>query len=104
MVDENECNCPNCSGLLKPYDTVYRIVRTKGGVIKRVKIGRYVCVNCGRVHRALPNYILPFKHYEHDIIEGVINGYISYDTLGYEDYPCETTMIRWHKRNIQGLL
>ena len=43
----------------------------------------------------LPDYILPYKHYESEIIFGVLEGLIDLDTYGYEDYPCETTMNRW---------
>ena len=45
----------------------------------------------------MPKNILPFKHYEKDIIEGVTEGWITSDTLGYEDYPCEMTMKRWRE-------
>ena len=30
-----------------------------------------------------------------DIIEGVQNGIITSESLGFEDYPCEETMKRW---------
>jgi hypothetical protein len=43
----------------------------------------------------LPDFIFPYKQYEADIIIGVIEGLITCDTLGFEDYPCEMTMIRW---------
>lgn len=104
MVTEGGCTCPYCLGLLKPYDRVYRIVRTRGGLTKRVRIRRFVCGKCGRVHRALPSYILPFKHYESEIIDGVINGYITCETLGYEDNPCEATMARWSAQKIHVIL
>lgn len=35
------------------------------------------------------------KQYEADIIIGVLEGLITCGTLGFEDYPCEMTMIRW---------
>ena len=35
------------------------------------------------------------------IIDGVIEGLITCDTVGFEDYPCELTMIRWKTQNIQ---
>ena len=35
------------------------------------------------------------KEYESEIIIGVIEGLITPETLGYEDYPCEMTMNRW---------
>ena len=30
-----------------------------------------------------------------NIIIGVIEGLITCETFGFEDYPCEMTMIRW---------
>lgn len=48
-------------------------------------------------------YIL-FKHYEADIIDGVVEGLIGPDTLGYEDFPCEETMKRWKKQGIKPRL
>ena len=34
MIGVNETNCPNCGGGLKYYDSVPRIVRTKGRVTR----------------------------------------------------------------------
>ncbi|MDR3050713.1 MAG: DUF6431 domain-containing protein [Oscillospiraceae bacterium] len=94
-----DASCPCCSGKdLKHYDTVKRIIRTKAGATTWVRIRRIRCVNCGAVHRELPDYILPYKQYETEVILGVLDGLITSDTLGYEDYPCEMTMSRWLKQ------
>lgn len=48
---------------------------------------------------------MPYKHYDCEIINGVVEGHITTDTLGYEDRPCEVTMERWVRtREIQSLL
>ncbi|MEQ2698093.1 DUF6431 domain-containing protein, partial [Hungatella hathewayi] len=52
-------------------------------------------------HRELPDYIFPYKQYEAEVIRGVLEGFITCETYGYEDYPCEMTMVRW--RNSQEL-
>lgn len=52
-------------------------------------------MTCNSIHREIPPEILPFKQYEKEIVEGVIEGLITSDTLGFEDYPCEMTMKRW---------
>lgn len=65
----------------------------------RIPPGRGIrlrCCNCHAVHRELPDFIFPYKQYEADIIIGVLEGLITCETLGFEDYPCEMTMIRWH--------
>lgn len=95
MVIRNTSTCPDCGGELKHYDRVPRLVKTKGGEKQWIKVKRVRCTECSKVHRDLPNYILPYKHYESDIISGVVNGIISTATLGFEDYPCEMTMKRW---------
>ena len=95
MTVSNTSICPNCGGDLKHYDSVYRIVRTKGGVKNRIRIRRVRCSKCEKIHRYIPENIIPYKQYEADIINGVIAGYITPDTIGYEDYPCEMTMNRW---------
>lgn len=87
--------CPDCGGSTQQYDNVSRIVRTKGRKTAYIKIKRYRCTKCGAVHRQLSDDILPFKQYEAELISGVVEGIITSDTLGFEDYPCETTMKRW---------
>ena len=96
--------CQDCGGKLKYYDKVRRIVRTKGRVSKWVNVPRYQCSECGCIHRYLPDYIYPYKQYESEIIAGVIEGLITCETFGYEDYPCEMTMIRWKAHKSQLLL
>lgn len=102
MISNNTSTCQDCGGKLKYYDKVRRIVRTKGRVSKWVNVPRYQCSECGCIHRYLPDYIYPYKQYESEIIAGVIEGLITCETFGYEDYPCEMTMIRWkaHKSQV----
>jgi len=47
---------------------------------------------------------LPYKQYEAELIIGVLDGLITYETLGYEDYPCESTMLKWLSQKQQLLL
>lgn len=95
MINDNQSNCPKCGGQLKYYDSVKRIVRTKNRITKRVIIRRMKCCKCGALHRELPEFLLPYKQYEINVIIGVIEGLITSSTLGFEDYPCEMTMLRW---------
>lgn len=105
MVNNNQSTCPKCSGQLKYYDSVKRIVRTKRRITKKVIIRRMKCEHCGSLHRELPDFLFPYKQYEADIIIGVIDGFITSDTLGFEDYPCEMTMVRWRSsQNLQLIL
>ena len=104
MVREGEKICPECRNRLSYYDTVRRIVLLKGRRKRRAYIRRLRCEQCRRIHRELPNYIFPYKQYEAEIIRGVIAGFITPETEGYEEYPCEETMRLWIARNSQGLL
>ena len=85
----NEKACPNCGGGLMHYDTVSRKCVMKDRNVSVVKIRRMRCKKCKKLHREIPPYIFPFKHYETEIVLGVVEGLITSDTLGYEDYPCE---------------
>ena len=89
--------CKYCGGYEKHYDKVIRYVKIEYGKKKKVILNRNKCTNCGRIHRVLPYFIMPYKQYRKDIILSVINRTITSNTIGFEDYPCELTMIRWKK-------
>jgi uncharacterized Zn finger protein len=95
MITSNTTVCPKCGKELKYYDSVQRIVRTKGRKTWKIPLRRLRCTGCGAVHRELPELIFPYKQYEAEIIVGVSEGLITCETLGFEDYPCEMTMMRW---------
>lgn len=104
MVTYDILVCPVCGGLLKHYDTVNRIIRTKGRHTSTIKIPRLYCARCRTFHRQLPEDVLPYKQYEAEIIFGVLDGIITCETLGFEDYPSEMTMARWRSQKLQLLL
>lgn len=89
--------CKKCGGLLRHRDYVKRIIKTKNGKTDNIKVERLMCQKCGCLVRNLPPTLSPYKHYENDVIEGVREGIITSDTLGYENYPSEITMKRWKK-------
>lgn len=88
-------SCPHCKSRLYKYDKVKRLLKSTNGRKQFLKIQRYRCPKCGKIHRNLPDCLFPYKHYNSEIIIGVIDGLITCETLGYEDYPCEMTMKRW---------
>lgn len=89
--------CEKCGNDLKHYDRVTRIVKGKNGTKTYIHVERYKCSKCHTIHRVLPECVHPYKQYDAEIIDGVIEGLIDSDTLGFEDYPCEMTMKRWRK-------
>lgn len=98
MISENDPKiCPLCDGSLKRYDRVNRIVKSEYGKIETVRLTRYKCIKCGSIHRELPEYLKPYKQFNADIINGMVDGSINHDDLKYEDYPHEVTVKRWTK-------
>lgn len=95
MISNEQSRCPNCDGELKYYDKVKRIVRTKNRKTFWVVLRRFKCIKCHKIHREIPDNIFPYKQYEAEVIKGVLEGFITPNTLGFEDYPCEMTMSRW---------
>lgn len=97
MVRNGITNCPNCGGSLRFYDMVSRVVRTKNRDTSKIYMRRLRCSKCNRVHRELPEVVMPYKQYETILVESVMDEIITPSTFGYEDYPCEATMKRWIK-------
>jgi len=104
VVRPDRTVCPKCGGQLKHFDNVKRIVRTKARRTEWIEIRRLRCTYCGALHRELPIELYPYKQYEAEIIQGVLEGLITCETLGFEDYPCEMTMSRWMAQKSQLLL
>ena len=88
--------CPHCMMPLKHRDWKLRICKRDGGEKDFIQVERMKCEHCNRLHTALPNTLTPFKHYETDVISGVLDDLITTDDLDDENYPCEVTMNRWH--------
>lgn len=103
-MDDIDKNCPECGTNLKRYDSVKRIVRGKNHSKRLVAIDRYKCSKCKTIHRDTPDCLYPFKQYDSEIINGVLEGLIGPDVLGFEDFPCEETMKRWKKQGLKPRL
>ena len=95
MVNNDVSICPKCGGGLKYYDHVQRIVRSKRRETWKIPMRRLRCMRCGALHRELPELLFPYKQYEAEVIIGVLDGLITCETMGFEDYPCEMTIRRW---------
>ena len=87
--------CPTCQTPLKYRDTRQRHMRKEGGVKRWGRVRRLRCPKCKRLHNELPAELSPHKHYEVEVIEGVVDDVITQDDLESENYPCATTMERW---------
>lgn len=91
----SKCVCPRCRNDCIRYGKVKRIVRTKYRESEWIQVQRWRCKECGYVWRELPEGVERFKQYEREMIDGVREGLIGSDILGFEEYPCEMTMKRW---------
>lgn len=103
MIAKDTSICPKCGGKLRYFDTVKRVVRTKARATEWIAIRRLRCAVCGSLHRELPEELFPYKQYEAEVIIGVREGFITCETLGFEDFPCEMTMARWMALDQQSL-
>ena len=102
--------CPSCGGELCYRDCRKRILRREGGEKNGLQIRRFRCSKCHHYHNELPDCILPYKHYEAEVISGVLEGIVTPDDAESEDYPSIMTMLRWiawfteNLANIEGYL
>ena len=69
--------CPLCGEPLSYRDSCVRIMRLEGGMKRRFLIRRLKCSNCGRLHRELPDCLIPYKHYASEVISGVLDGIVT---------------------------
>lgn len=86
--------CTECKiGVLKYRDSCLRECREIGGTKTSYMIPRAKCMNCGALHRILPDFMQAYKQYTVSTIRKVIDGLIT--TEDALDYPCEMTIMRW---------
>lgn len=87
--------CSLCGQPLRSYGHVKRIIRGEYGEVNYIKIRRYRCYACKKVHRELPDNLMMHKQYDSQIIVDFLDELVSTDDLPYENYPCEVTVKRW---------
>ncbi len=98
-------DCKKCGGHnLKHRRYLKRILKGANGSVVWVTIEQLQCKDCNMTMRNLPPNILPYKHYDREIIEGVIDGALTSYDLYCEDYPSEQTMKKWITQHNNGLL
>ena len=92
VVSKETPHCPYCGKKLKFEDHVRRHRKLAGGEKEWFQIERYSCPSGCGLHRLLPDFLAPHKHYDVDIISECLNGS---NSLNIEDYPCDKTKERW---------
>ena len=86
---ENSHLCPVCQGTLRYRDSRPRIRKKEGGVKERLMIRKFRCQNCRTYHNELPDCLVPYKHYEAEVIAGVLDKVVLPDDLDSEDVFCK---------------
>ena len=83
---------------MKRRDQVKRHTRLKGGNKVWFEIERFRCESCQRIHRAIPEFLAPYKHYCLGLITSVLSCRVVPKEYEEEhNYPVEITMERWKK-------
>jgi len=92
VVESTEIiDCPLCGGTLKYRDRITRNKKGLSGKVSRFSLRRLKCQQCNRYHRELPNIIQPFKHYDSQTIQYIIDGSTEAEQCAAED----STIRRW---------
>lgn len=63
--------CPYCDEELRPYGKRLRIWK-KTGEVRWVAIRRLYCSRCISIHHEIPDFLVPYKHYENMVIEQAV--------------------------------
>ena len=61
-------------------------MKGEGGTRKWLMIRRFRCSKCMKLHNELPGVVLPYKHYDSEVISGVLEKVVTPDDLDSEDY------------------
>lgn len=100
ICTDDKIRCPHCGGKMHVHDYVARRPITRNGTRWKCLIPRFRCLSesCKqRYYRVIPIILMPYKQYESDIVEAVIDGREDENSLCVTDGPAEPTIIRWRK-------
>ena len=85
--------CPACGTVMMGYDTRKRKSIDGSGQSRTLLLRRLRCPLCGVLHLEMPDFLLPHKHYDREVIDLVLSGDSS--TCPADD----STILRWKKQN-----
>jgi hypothetical protein len=91
IISEEETVCPLCGGELKYRDSRKRITKDILGDIRRFLLRRLRCIRCNKLHTEIPDIILPYKRYDTEAVQSVLDGAESASACAADD----STMRRW---------
>ena len=66
--------CPKCDKTMAYRDTCDRHGLNADAICQWYVLRRFKCVDCNNIHREIPDFLFPYKHYEADVIQAAIDG------------------------------
>ena len=74
IVSDEAVPCPLCKGRLFYRNSRLRKLMDLAGDISKFLLRRFVCERCKKLHTEIPCIIQPYKHYDSETIQGVLDG------------------------------
>lgn len=93
IINRSIPRCPTCAAIMMGYDTRKRKSIDGSGQSRTLLLRRLRCPLCGVLHLEMPDFLLPHKHYDREVINLVLNGDSS--TCPADD----STILRWKRQN-----
>lgn len=90
-------SCPECGGILLCRDRRIRKYRDTDGKKRNIWIRRMKCVECGRLHNELPDFLVPYKQHVSITIERALKEEQEEKEILKENIPDKKTLRRWKK-------
>jgi len=91
IISMSPCKCPLCGGAVYHRDRKARDSKRLNGEVLHFSLRRLLCENCEKLHTEIPDIIQPYKHYDSEAIQNVLDG-------GEEAGGCvadDSTIRRW---------
>jgi len=74
IISLTPCRCPLCCGAVYHRDHKARAVKKLNGEVWHFSLRRLLCDNCEKLHTEIPDIIQPYKHYDSETIQSVLEG------------------------------
>jgi hypothetical protein len=96
MIDSGEALCPICGGLLKLHGSYPRCIIDKGENAHHGWIAQGYCAASNKYHSLIPSFVLPYRHYEAEVIEETLTDYEESGDISLLESPVNnSTLYRW---------
>jgi hypothetical protein len=98
MVMRGTVVCPLCNGVLKIHGSYWRHIHDANNEIHEGWVAQGHCEACKIYPSLIPDFIMPYKHYEAAVIEAAISKVEEEGGLRLNESPADdSTIRRWVK-------